>query len=114
MQISGKDKGILFRLSAAVIAGVTSLMVVGGTALSQPVTPQSVDPLQHFLDCAGVLISDPDVHAAYCAPNTIPPELGSLASSGGGGSPECVADDVFDDTDDCGPDDIRDDLYGPP
>lgn len=63
---------------ATIAAG--GMVILAGSATSQSVTPQGVDPLQHFIDCAGVLISAPDVHAANCLPNNIPPEMKSLAS----------------------------------
>lgn len=90
------------------VAGVTagSLLILAGAASSQTVTPQSVDPMQHFIDCAGVLISAPDVHAANCLPSNIGPETNSLASSPGDDD-DCVADVVIlqeddsDNTNDC-------------
>lgn len=65
-------------LAATLAAG--GLLLLVGAATSQPVTsdpvvPQAVDPIQHFIDCAGVLISDPEVHAAYCLPSTVPPDM---------------------------------------
>ena len=82
------------------VAGVTagSLLILAGAASSQTVTPQSVDPMQHFIDCAGVLISAPDVHAANCLPSNIGPETNSLASTPGGGDDHhCFEDDVIPD-----------------
>lgn len=87
---------------ATIAAG--GMVILAGSATSQSVTPQSVDPLQHFIDCAGVLISAPDVHAANCLPSNIPPEMKSL----GGASEDkpqsdCGFDDVYvlDGYDDC-------------
>lgn len=70
---------------AALAAG--GLLLLAPSASSQTVTPQSVDPLQHFIDCAGVLITAPDIHAANCLPNNIGPEMKSLGSSNGSGNP---------------------------
>ena len=70
---------------ATIVAGGLLLLAPG--ASSQSVTPQSVDPLQHFIDCAGVLITAPDVHAANCLPSNIGPEMKSLGSSNGSGTP---------------------------
>jgi hypothetical protein len=92
------------RLVAAASFILGGAMILATSASSQSVTPQSVDPMQHFIDCAGVLISAPDVHAANCLPNNIPPEMKSL-----GGATEdkplsdCVDDDVwaFDAVDEC-------------
>ena len=71
----------------AVLAGA-AVLILAGTAISQTVTPQSEDPVQHFIDCAGVLITAPDIHAAYCLPSKVPPELAAptSASSPGEGS----------------------------
>ena len=92
---------------ATIVAGGLLLLAPG--ASSQSVTPQSVDPLQHFIDCAGVLITAPDVHAANCLPNNIPPETNSLASSPD--DDDCfVQDDAFDTSDsDC----VRDGVSEP-
>lgn len=65
------------------------LLVLAGAANSQSVTPQSVDPVQHFIDCFGVMISAPEVHAANCMPSNIPPEMDSLASDDDGGN-DCI------------------------
>lgn len=81
---------ILAALAAA------SLLILSGSASSQTITPQSVDPLQHFIDCAGVLISAPDIHAQYCLPSNNPPETKSLLPTGDG--EDCIT--VRDDTDD--------------
>lgn len=70
---------------ATIVAGGLLLLAPG--ASSQSVTPQSVDPWQHFIDCAGVLITAPDVHAANCLPSNIGPEMKSLASDDDSGCP---------------------------
>lgn len=58
------------------------LLLLAPSASSQTVTPQSVDPLQHFIDCAGVLITAPDIHAANCLPSNVPPETTALGAGG--------------------------------
>jgi len=85
----------LVRMFAATAAG--GLLILSGSASSQTITPQSVDPVQHFIDCAGVLISAPEIHAKYCMPSNNPPETKSIASTGDGGN-HCM--DVVDDTND--------------
>ena len=85
----------LFRL-----AGLSAVIIAGGALLasvasSQSVTPQSVDPWQHFVDCAGVLISAPDVHAEFCLPSNVAPDDNSLLGSKSG--TPCSEDDVDDD-----------------
>jgi|GEM_PF-2798328 len=98
------------RLARRIRLGTIATLVAGGllllapSASSQTVTPQSVDPLQHFIDCAGVLITAPDIHAAYCLPSNVAPD--SYALGGGSGNPVppkgCVqADVVLDGTSDC-------------
>ncbi len=83
---------------ATIVAGGLLLLAPG--ASSQSVTPQSVDPLQHFIDCAGVLITAPDIHAANCLPSVIGPEMNSLASSPD--DDDCFVDaDDSDNTNDC-------------
>ncbi len=96
------------RLGTIATLAAGGLLLLAPTASSQTVTPQSVDPLQHFIDCAGVLITAPDVHAANCLPSNVAPETRAL----GGGSintpPEvrCVqADAVLDGSSDCSTDD---------
>ncbi|WP_423066712.1 hypothetical protein [Devosia sp. CN2-171] len=73
-----------------------SLLILSGSASSQTITPQSVDPWQHFIDCAGVLISAPDIHAQYCLPSNNPPETKSLMPTGDGGDCMTVVDDTAD------------------
>ncbi len=65
---------------ATIVAG--GLLLLAPAASSQSVTPQSVDPWQHFIDCAGVLITAPDVHAANCLPSNAGLETKSLGASG--------------------------------
>ena len=106
----------------AVLAGA-AVLILAGTAISQTVTPQSEDPVQHFIDCAGVLITAPDIHAAYCLPSNVPPELAAPSSaSSTGHSSDCMVEDVVADGylddgkgDDCDPypdnvDDTSDDF----
>jgi hypothetical protein len=65
-----------FRLVTGVartLATTTAVIGIGlfgfsGSASSQTVTPGSTDQVQHFLDCFGVMINDPQVHAAECSP----------------------------------------------
>jgi hypothetical protein len=51
---------------AAVVA--MGLFALSGSASSQSITPNSVNPVQHFLDCFGAMISNPAAHAADCSP----------------------------------------------
>ncbi|MBN9317823.1 MAG: hypothetical protein J0I99_18955 [Devosia sp.] len=96
------------RILATISAG--GLLLLSGSASSQTITPQSVDPMQHFIDCAGVLISAPSIHAKYCMPSNIPPEMKSLASDDDNGCAH-VMDAVDDDKDPCRP--LPDDNVSP-
>lgn len=83
------------RLASRIRIGTIATLAAGGllllvpSASSQTVTPQSVDPLQHFIDCAGVLITAPDIHAANCLPSNVAPETRSIGPSGSGSDDPC-------------------------
>src|SRR5687768_9882132 len=83
MRAVSTNQRLTHRLRIGTIATIVAggLLLLAHGASSQSVTPQSVDPMQHFIDCAGVLIAAPDVHAANCLPSNIGPETMSLASS---------------------------------
>jgi hypothetical protein len=96
---------------ATIAAG--GLLILAGAANSQSVTPQSVDPVQHFIDCAGVLITAPEVHAANCMPSNNPPTTTSLMSNEDGSG--CAPTQDADSEDDVSPchrnsDDILDNV----
>jgi len=55
-----------------------------GPANAQQVTPQSEDPWQHFVDCLDVMFTAPDIHALYCSPSQVPPELAAIDSGSSG------------------------------
>ena len=80
---------------AGALAVAMSLALGGSAANSQTVTPQSVDPVQHFFDCLGVLITDGEAHAAYCSPGQPGPD-GSIYSMQGTSSCSPVFDDTSD------------------
>lgn len=101
---------------ATIAAG--GLLILSGAANSQSVTPQSVDPVQHFIDCAGVLITAPEVHAANCMPSNIPPKTTSLMSNEDGSNCAPSQDaDSEDDVSSCHrdsdnvPDNVEDDTH---
>lgn len=96
------------RLGTIATLAAGGLLLLAPSASSQTVTPQSEDPLQHFIDCAGVLITAPDIHAAYCLPSNVAPERYALG--GGSGNPVpatgCIqADVVLDGDSECSSDD---------
>jgi hypothetical protein len=79
------------RLAAGVSLGL--LMAASGysAAAAGEVTPSSVNGIQHFFDCFGVLIHDGQTHQQYCSPgNAAGPGNSSLGSFSGGAGPSCV------------------------
>lgn len=77
---------------AAVLA--LGLFALSGPAASQSITPQNVNPGQHFLDCFGAMIHDSTAHAADCDPGHT---VFVSGSTGYGGA--CSGDDDVS----CGP-----------
>jgi hypothetical protein len=103
------------RIGTIATLAAGGLLLLASSANSQTVTPQSVDPLQHFIDCAGVLITAPDIHAANCLPSNVAPETKALGAAGSGnydpcpvrvkeiqldGYDECYEDDAVEEVDD--------------
>ena len=87
MSASDKTKNAAASLKSRLALGAGAVMLVaasGGVANAQQVTPQSEDPWQHFVDCLGVMFSAPDVHALYCSPSQVPPELAEISSGSSG------------------------------
>lgn len=103
------------RIGTVATLAAGALLLLAPSASSQTVTPQSVDPLQHFIDCAGVLITAPDIHAANCLPSNIGPEMKSLGSSNESSNPcrfisvEPTQFDGYED-DDCHDDSVEDNV----
>jgi hypothetical protein len=78
------------RLAAGVSLGL--LMAASGysAAAAGEVTPSSVNGVQHFFDCFGVLLHDGQAHQQYCSPgNAAGPGNSSLGSFSGGAEPAC-------------------------
>ncbi len=84
------------RIGTIATLAAGALLLLAPSASSQTVTPQSVDPLQHFIDCAGVLITAPDIHAANCLPSNVAPETKSLGADSIGDDSHCMVDVVQD------------------
>jgi hypothetical protein len=78
------------RLGTIATLAAGGLLLLAPSASSQTVTPQSVDPVQHFIDCAGVLITAPDIHAANCLPSNVAPETKALGAAGSGNYDPCA------------------------
>ena len=73
------------RLAAGISLGL--LMAASGysAAAAGEVTPSSVNGVQHFFDCFGVLLHDGQAHQQYCSPgNAAGPGNSSLGSFSGG------------------------------
>lgn len=70
-----------FMFAGASILTLTGLMAATPV---QAATAGSTDTLQHFIECAGWLLSDPGKHAQFCDPGTIVFAHGS----GGSGTPD--------------------------
>ena len=86
MSAVASKQQLIYRIRLGTIATLAAggLLLLAPSASSQSVTPQSVDPLQHFIDCAGVLITAPDIHAANCLPSNVAPETRALGAAGSG------------------------------
>lgn len=73
------------RLALAAIP-VSALLFLGGTVASRAFTPNVAEEFDHFVECFGWMITDPDMHNAECAPGrAVGPD--SPVSSGGGADP---------------------------
>jgi hypothetical protein len=83
------------RILCALGLGVSAAAFGFSGAYAETVTPPQVSQAQHFLDCFGVMITDPAVHAAECSPSQVPPSTDQLAPTSSG--PNCVP--VLDDSD---------------
>lgn len=72
------------RAAAGISLGI--LMGASGfsSALAGEVTPSSINGVQHFFDCLGVLIQDGAAHQQYCSPGSGVPSNSSLGSFSGG------------------------------
>ena len=86
------------------VAAVAGLLAVGGLSAASPAHADAgkystfAAALQHYLDCANWLLTDPAKHAQFCDPgHTV------FVSSGGFGSPPVIL---------CRDDDCEDDCCG--
>ena len=59
-------------------AATAAIVTVAGVAGAQALTAIQA---QHFIECFGWMLSDPDTHAANCLPGHVPP-LGTLSTGG--------------------------------
>ena len=75
--------------------GLATMMISPASAAS-PVTPDSVNPWEHFVDCFKVMLNDSAAHAANCDPGQPGPNS-SLTSFSGGASPAPSTDFPFND-----------------
>lgn len=67
------------RRAAVLAAAAMTLSVLPGSSA------HAIDRMgigtQHFVDCLGLLLSDPAAHEANCLPNRVVPQFGTLSSS---------------------------------
>ncbi len=55
--------------AATILAALPAMAATTtSTSSSSPVTPESVDPVKHTLECLKLLFTDPAAHAEYCGP----------------------------------------------
>lgn len=74
-------------LAAIPVAG---LLFLGSTVSSQAFTPDVIEQIDHFVDCFGWMITDPEMHNAKCSPaNYIWPH-DPVSGSGDGAKPVIV------------------------
>ena len=73
--------------------GAAALLMTLTVPMAQAsVTPQNVDPVAHYFDCWGVLITDSDAHHKYCSPSRVMPSNETLATTSNGGAAGTVED----------------------
>lgn len=80
-------------LRAILVAGALAGAVVTGSTA----TTTAFD--QHFLDCFGWMIVDPDTHSANCLPSRVAPSAPGTTSKTGSGDDYDFEDDYEDDFD---------------
>ena len=87
--LDGSERARKAARARALLAGMGLLAAaaVPGHAMADGVTPQSVNGFAHFGDCLHVLITNGDMHAANCTPNSNQPGNASLTSFSGGAGP---------------------------
>jgi hypothetical protein len=87
---SGSGIAAVVALGLFAWSGPASSQNVTPPSGSTPVTPQSVNGVQHFLDCFGVLITDSAAHAANCDPGH---DVFVSGSTGSTSVDRCKSDD---------------------
>lgn len=99
-------------------AGAVTLLAAGLTVASSSSSQAVFNAVQaqHFIDCAGWLLSDPEMHAANCSPSRVALSLRSLTepvtgtiidgpatpSNGNGNNHECNHEHHMHDGSTCG------------
>lgn len=73
-----------FRTSLEV--AVALVVVVGSTAASHAITPRVAGQVNHFLECFGLMVTDPVAHSQNCGPGV--PASYESPSNNGASSPE--------------------------
>lgn len=80
--------------SKAYLSGIGLATMMISPASAAPVTPATVNGVQHFVDCFKAMLNDPAAHAANCDPGQAGP-TSSLTSFSGGAGPTKVSDCEF-------------------
>lgn len=65
----------------------TSLTLAMVTAPPARAFDRVGEGFSHFIDCAGLMLTAPSIHAENCLPNHIPDSLSSLATPSVGAAP---------------------------
>lgn len=70
---------------------VSGLLVLGSTATSQAFfTPDVIEQIDHFVECFGWMITDPELHQANCSPANVVWPRDSGGGSGDGAAPPVI------------------------
>ena len=78
--------GLKITLLLALAAIPMSAIIVAGGTMSVRASPDVMEQINHYIECFGWMITDPETHVANCAPGHIPPyDPVSRAGSGDGG-----------------------------
>lgn len=66
-------------IAAGIVTGLLALAATGG---AYAFTPNVVAEVDHFIECFGWMLTDPETHAAECMPSNAPFVLETLSPSG--------------------------------
>lgn len=80
------------RLRLTVVAIPTAgLLFLGSTVTSQAFfTPEVIEQIDHFVECFGWMVTDPEMHNAKCSPPNYVWPAESLSGSDDGDGPDVI------------------------